>query len=141
MKSFASLLLVLVFYSQAVAEMYFPEFSSLPPSAKASWGYQVKEEPSHFYLKIPKSAATFCTAIRLYIKDKEGRIISETNMSIPNASKDGSVEISSSLQNQSFFMEMILYTGVPPNAALFTNFGGFTFTTSKKAEQGAAANP
>ncbi len=116
----------------AFAELQFPDFTSLPPDFQSVSGYRLhKTYDESLNLELPKAVASFCTGVRINIRDEDGRLISETNLRPPQPSEDGSISISSTLVSRPFTTEIIVYTAAPPGFPTLPNFGGFTFRLPK----------
>ena len=116
--------------ASAMAEMQFPEFEKQPDQAQASWGYKITRttgrNPS-FSVTIPPKAALKCTGARLYIRNKENRLLAQFDVA-PITQKDGSLVFTMALfEDLDGRAELIVYTDQLPEAVMFSNFGGFTF--------------
>jgi hypothetical protein len=119
------------------AEMQFPAFESLSEKDQKAWGYTIHRNygnnPS-ISISIPAAAAKYCQAIRLYTKNKKGRLLTECNIA-PLKNADGSLGITLNVfEDLEGYSELIVYTTEVPGAPRMGDFGGFTFLLSKGSQ-------
>lgn len=125
-----AILTMLLLAAPAIAEMQFPEFERQSKEFQSSWGYEVTrtmgKNPS-FSVTIPPKATAKCSGARLYIRNKEGRLLAQFDVA-PFKQKDGSLIFTMALFEEfDGNAELIVYTDLVEGAALTSNFGGFTF--------------
>jgi hypothetical protein len=130
------IVLFLAFLSMAAnAEMQFPEYKSLSAEQQKSYGYTVNLSIvpgcSTLQVLIPPKAAKYCHDARLYIRDKQKKLLSEIQTGLIRG-KDGSLSISIQLFSTFGDAELIIYTDDIPGAEYLGDFGGFSFNLTTK---------
>jgi len=136
MKHKAIILLILI-ATCARGEMWFPEFETLSSADQRSWGMTIQRvmggNPSIF-VSLPPDTAPYCTAARIYIRNLDGRLVSEINASLTpqeDGSKSITVNLFDTIQGTA---DLIVYMRQKPDAPAIRNFGGFSFRLNNKKE-------
>ena len=86
-------------------------------------------------MTIPRAAATRVKAARLYIRDKQHRILVSADVGLYKVT-DGNLRARIELHQDFGSVELVLWTDIPPDFPYYIgDVGGFTFTIPPQAKR------